>query len=202
MIINNLSQHIFSAPSNITVLRTLNSRVVGISGRETARISNLSIRTVQNVLAHLESLGLVNRTVGGRDHLFTLNRNNRIVDKLIKNIFVFENEFKSEIFSMIKKKLSQLASSLILFGSVARYEEDLTSDFDLCIVYAGNRTMLEIAVSELRDKLYDDYHVTLAPFYIPQTDSKKRAKQNLSPVNDILKEGLLIAGQPIRELIK
>jgi len=115
MIINNLLQHIFSAPSNIIVLRTLNSRVVGISGRETARISKLSIRTVQNALAHLESLGLVNRTIGGRDHLFTLNRNNRIVTKLIKYIFEFEGEFKSEILSLIKKKLSASASSLILF---------------------------------------------------------------------------------------
>ncbi len=202
MIINNLLQHIFSAPSNIIVLRTLNSRVVGISGRETARISKLSIRTVQNALAHLESLGLVNRTIGGRDHLFTLNRNNRIVTKLIKYIFEFEGEFKSEILSLIKKMLSASASSLILFGSVARNEEDYTSDFDLCIVYVKNRTKIEDAVSKLRDKLYDDYKVTLAPFYILETDFKKKAKQNLSPVNNILKDGVLITGKPIRELIK
>jgi predicted nucleotidyltransferase len=202
MIINNSLQHIFSAQSNILVLRTLNSRVIGLSGRETARISKLSIRNVQNVLAHLESLGLVNRTIGGRDHLFTLNRNNRIVTKLIKYIFEFENEFKNEILSLIKKKLSALTSSLILFGSVARNEEDAVSDFDLCIVYAKNKSKIESAVSELRDKLYDDYKVTLAPFYISETEFKKRAKLNLSPVNSILKEGVLLSGKPIRGLIK
>jgi predicted transcriptional regulator len=78
MIINNVLEHIFSSPSNVSVLRTLNSRMVGISGREVARISKLSNRTVQSVLANLESLGLVNRTIGGRDHLLTLNRNNKI----------------------------------------------------------------------------------------------------------------------------
>jgi predicted nucleotidyltransferase len=202
MIINNFLQHIFSAQSNVIVLRTLNSRVVGISGRETARISKLSIRTVQNTLAHLESLGLVNRTIGGRDHLFMLDRNNKIVVKLINYIFDFESKFKSEILTSIKKKLSALASSLILFGSVARGEEDYTSDFDLCIVYVKNKSKVEAAVSELRDKLYDDYKITLAPFFILETDFKKRAKQNLSPVNNILKEGVLIAGKPIRELIK
>jgi predicted nucleotidyltransferase len=202
MIINNLLQHVFSAQSNIIVLRTLNSRVVGISGRETARISKLSIRTVQNTLAHMEFLGLVNRTIGGRDHLFTLNRRNRIVTKLIKYIFEFEGEFKNEIFSLIKKMLSSSASSLILFGSVARREEDYSSDFDLCIVYVKNKSKIENAVSELRDKLYDNYKVTLAPFYILETEFKKRVKQNLSPVNNILKEGVIIAGKPIKELIK
>ncbi|MEW6507228.1 MAG: nucleotidyltransferase domain-containing protein [Bacteroidota bacterium] len=202
MIINNVLQHIFSSPSNVIVLRTLNSRMVGVSGREIARISKLSNRTAQSVLANLESLGVVNRTIGGRDHLFTLNRNNKIVSKLIKYIFEFEDGFGKEIISSIKKKLSPIVSSLILFGSVARKEEEYSSDFDLCIVYILNKTKIENAVSELRDKLYDDYKVTLAPFYITETDFKKRAKKNLSPVNNIIKEGILIAGKPIRELIK
>lgn len=202
MIINNILQHIFSSPSNVIILRTLNSRVVGISGREIARISKLSTRTAQSVLANLESLGLVNRTIGGRDHLFTLNRNNKIVSKLIKYVFEFEDGFGKEIISSIKKKLSPLVSSLILFGSVARKEEEYSSDFDLCIVYNKDKTKIEKAVSELRDKLYDDYKITLAPFYITETDFKKRANKNLSPVNNILKDGILIAGKPIRELIK
>lgn len=202
MIINNILQHIFSAPSNILVLRTLNARVIGISGREIARISKLSNRTAQSVLANLESLGLVKRTVGGRDHLFTLNRKNRIVSQLIKFIFEFEDGFSKEIFSSIKKKLSPLVSSLILFGSVARKEENYASDFDLCIVYTQNKTKIENIVSELRDKLYDDYKVTLAPIYITDADFKKRAQKNLSPINNILKEGILITGKPIRELIK
>lgn len=202
MIINNILQHIFSTPSNIIVLRSLNERVVGISGREIARISGLSNRTVQNSLANLESLGLVDRRVGGRDHLFTLNRKNKIASNLIKYIFEFEEGFSKEIVFSIKKKLSILASSLFLFGSVARKDEDLSSDFDLCIVYTGSKNKIENTVSELRDKLYDDYKVTLAPFYITETDFKIRAKKNLSPVNNIIKDGILLTGKPIRELIR
>jgi predicted nucleotidyltransferase len=176
--------------------------VLGISGREIARISGLSNRAVQNSLANLESLGLVDRIVGGRDHLFTLNRNNKIVSKIIKYIFEFEDGFSKEIIFSIKKKLSTLVSSLILFGSVARKEENYSSDFDLCIVYTNNKNKIENIVSELRDKLFDDYKVTLAPFYITETDFKKRAKKNLSPVNNIIKDGILLAGKPIRELIQ
>lgn len=202
MIINNVLQHIFSTPSNIVVLRVLNYRVVGISGREIARISSLSNRTTQNVLANLESLGLVNRTIGGRDHLFTINRKNKIVTKLIKYIFEFEDEFKKKIFLLIKKKLSKLTTSVILFGSVARGEESFSSDFDLCIVYVNNKTKIESVVSELRHKLYDDYKVTLAPFYIMESNFNRRAKKNLPPVNNILKEGKVLSGKSLRDLIK
>jgi predicted nucleotidyltransferase len=202
MVINNLLQSIFSAPSNIIVLRTLNARVTGITGREIARVSKLSNRTVQNVLVNLESLGLVIRTIGGRDHLFILNRNNRIAKQLINYIFVFEEKFKDEIFLLIKKQLSARVSSLIIFGSVARKEENNNSDFDLCIIYSGQKTKIEKSVSELRDRLYDDYHVILAPFFITEDEFRKKAIKNLPPVSDIIKEGILISGKPMRGLIK
>lgn len=202
MVINNLLQYIFSAPSNISVLRVLNSRVVGITGRETARTAKLSIRTVQNVLAHLEALGIVNRTIGGRDHLFVLNRKNQIVSKLITFLFEFENNFSKEIISLIKKNLGKECSSLILFGSVARRDETLDSDFDLCIVYNKNKFKIDNIVSELRDSLYSNYKITLAPFYILESEFKKRALKNLSPINSILKEGIVISGKSIRELTK
>lgn len=131
-----------------------------------------------------------------------LNRSNKIVATLVKYVFEFEDGFKKEILSQIKKRLSAPTSSLILFGSVARGEEDYSSDLDLCIVYSKNKTGIENIVSELRDKLYDDYKVTLAPFYITEDDFKKRAKKKLSPVNDILNDGFKISGKSIREIIK
>jgi predicted nucleotidyltransferase len=202
MVINYLLQYLFSAPSNIAVLRVLNLRVIGISGRETARLANLSIRTAQNVLAHLESFGVVKRTIGGRDHLFVLNRQNQIVKKLIYFLFEFENNFQKEIISLIKKNLSKDCSSLILFGSVARREETLNSDFDLCIVYNKNRFKIDKIISELRDSLYSSYKITLAPFYMLESEFKKRALKNLSPINNILKEGIVISGKSIHDLTK
>lgn len=200
MIINNILQHLFSASSNVIVLRALNSRVVGITGRETARVSGLSIRTVQNALAHLENLGLVNRTIGGRDHLFNINRNNKIVKNLINYIFEFEKNFKNEIFSLIKTGLAHLTSGIIVYGSVARGEEDYSSDLDICIVYVKNRNKIESSVSVLRDKLYEDYRITLAPYFITEDDFKKRARKKLPPVNNIIKEGILLSGKSIKEL--
>lgn len=202
MIINNILDYVFSAQSNVAVLRTLNSRQVGISGREIARISNISNRTAQIALANLESLGLVNRTIGGRDHLFTLNRNNKIATELIEFVFKFENGFVNEVIALIKSKLSIDGVTLILFGSVSRREEEIRSDFDLCIVYSDNKSTIEKLINELRGKLFEEYNITLAPFYISTTEFKKSVTKNLSPVNNIVKEGVVIYGKPIRDILK
>jgi predicted nucleotidyltransferase len=184
------------------VLRTLNARQVGLSGREIARISNISNRTAQIALANLESLGVVNRAIGGRDHLFTFNRKNKIAAELVEFIYKFENDFVNDVITIIKKKLSIDGVTLILFGSVSRKEEEIASDLDLCIVYSDNKSNIEKLIHDLRGKLFEEYNISLAPFYISKTDFKKSAIKNLSPVNNIVKEGLVISGQPIKEIIK
>jgi predicted nucleotidyltransferase len=194
MIINNILNYIFTNSGNLAVLRVLNERVVGISGRETARLAGVSLRSAQLSLDNLVNLKIVKRQVGGREHLFTLNRESFISEEIITKLFSAEQKFKNSIYKEITKNLNPLAESIILFGSVARKEESLQSDLDLCIVYLKNKNKIEKIVSSLRDELYDKFGVTLAPFYITRSEFKIRAKKNISPVNEIIKEGIVISG--------
>lgn len=202
MLVNRFLENIFSAPSNVSVLRVLNERVVGITGRETARLSNLTHRSALNALTNLENLGVVIRITGGRDHLFTLNRQNYISNQIVRFIFDAEKNLNQSIIVLLKKHLSKLAESIIVYGSVARKEETLASDYDLCVVYSNRKTEIETIVSKLRDKLHEQFNIQLAPLYISKSDLKKRAHKNLSPVNSIIKEGIVISGKSIHELIK
>ncbi len=202
MLVNKFLEKLFSAPSNISVLRVLNERVIGITGRETARLTNLTHRTALKALTNLEELGIVVRITGGRDHIFTLNRQKYISQKIIRLIFEEENNFSLIIISAIKKQLSKLTESLIIYGSVARKEELISSDYDVCIVYSTQLRKIENVVSKLRDQLNELYSIQLAPIYISISEFKKRAHKNLSPVNSIVKEGIVIGGKSIRELIK
>lgn len=201
MLINKYLETLFSAPSNISVLRVLNERAVGITGRETARLTNLTHRSALKALSNLESLGVVKRVTGGRDHLFTLDRTKFITEKVISVIFSAEKEYRSTLFFIIKKQLSKSTVSLIVFGSVTRKDETLKSDLDLCIVYDKNKNELEKAISNLREQIYSEYSIHLAPFYIKETDFRRRAKKKLSPVNNIIEEGIVICGKSIKELI-
>lgn len=200
MIINNLLEGIFNRESNVRILRVLIERVVGISGRETARLSGLSLRSAQIALESLEELKLVKRVVGGREHLFTAARDNFAVQNIIIPLFESEKKFKVNLFNEIKNELSTLTESLIYFGSVARKEDTIKSDLDLCIVYSKSRNKIESIVDELRIEINEKFGVTLAPFLILKSEFRKRAKSSKSPINEILKEGKVISGMSIREL--
>jgi predicted nucleotidyltransferase len=201
MIINRILDHIFINTSNLAVLRVLDERVTGLSGRETARLAGISLRAAQLSLNSLEKLKIVNRHYGGREHIFTLNRNNYIAKEIISNIFSAEESFRNSVFKQIKSKLSKLTDSIILFGSVARQEESADSDLDVCIVYSRGLTKIEESVSSLRDELNDKYGVTLAPFYITKKEFRTRVRKGKSPVDSIIKHGKVLSGLSIKSLI-
>jgi predicted nucleotidyltransferase len=201
MIINRVLGHIFINTSNLAVLRVLNERIVGLSGRETARLAGISLRAAQLSLNNLESLKIVNRHYGGREHIFTLNRNNFIVKDIISEIFSAEESFRISVFKLITARLAKLTYSIILFGSVARQEESTDSDMDICIVYSKRLNEIEKAVSSLRDELNHKFGVTLAPFYITRKEFKTRVRKSKSPVDSIIKEGKVISGLSIKSLI-
>jgi predicted nucleotidyltransferase len=201
MIVNRVLDYIFINTSNLAVLRVLNERVIGLSGRETARLSGISLRAAQLSLSSLENLKIVDRHYGGREHIFTLNRKNFIVNEIISNIFSAEESFHVSVFKKIKSSLIKLTDSIILFGSVAREEETTDSDLDICIIYSRGLRNIEKAVSRLRDELNENFGVTLAPFYITKMEFKTRARKGKSPVDTIISEGNVLSGLTIKSLL-
>lgn len=201
MKIYNVLNSIFSASSAVSLLRELSIRNAGLTGRELARITNLTPQSAHNTLANLEALKIVTRITAGRSHYFTLNRNHYLNKKIIENLYSYEREYINAIFESIKKSLGKWSISLIIFGSVARRDETVESDLDLCIVYKGRKALVEENVSELRNKLYTEYGITLAPFYITEAEFKSRAKSKKPPVNNIIKEGNVIYGKSTNRII-
>jgi predicted nucleotidyltransferase len=194
MIIHNILDGIFSRWSNLAVLRALNKYAVGITGREVSRAAGLSIKNCFNALNDLENLGIISRVRGGRDHLFTLNRDHFIVNKALLPLFEIEKNYFDFVISDIKKKLKSKTLTVYIFGSVARKEEDISSDLDLAIVYETKlqkETATEL-VSELVHLLHKKYFITLSPFLISKNEFIRRLKKNKSPVNAIVREGILL----------
>jgi predicted nucleotidyltransferase len=201
MILHNVLEHIFKNQSNLKVLRVLNSLKVGVSGRETSRLANISLRSVQKSLEELEKLNLVRKQIGGRENLYNLNRENNIVKNIIEMIFKEENKFRESLFLKIKTKIGKLADSIILFGSVALKKETVNSDLDICIVYSKNRRAIENRMNKLRDVLAKEYGVKVAPFYIKKSDFRTKAAKSENPINNIVKEGKVISGTKINQLV-
>jgi predicted nucleotidyltransferase len=203
MVVNKVLDEIFSRWSNVAVLRALNKYAVGISGREVARVAGITVKNCFIALNDLEDIGIVTRIRGGRDHLFSLNREHFLVKQGIIPLLQVESEFAGVIFKEIRKKLKSKCNSVYLFGSVARKEEVAESDMDLCIIYdiTNNKKQLEETVFALQSLIHKKYFVNVAPFYITVNDFIKRAKNDKPPVSEIIKEGKLIFGNPIEKLL-
>lgn len=203
MVVHKPLNEIFSTYSNIVVIRELRHTRNGFSGREIAKRGGLSAPAAINALTHLESLKIINRRVGGRDHLFTLNYSNYFVKKLLIPLLEGESEYYNLIIKELKKLLSKEAVSIILFGSAAREEESIKSDFDICMIYSSlkNKNILEKKVNSCRDELYRIYGLSIAPFYISIREFRKRANSKKPPIDDVMKEGIVLCGKSFRKLL-
>lgn len=203
MVVNRVLDEIFSRWSNVAVLRALNKYAIGISGREVARIAGISAKNCFIALNDLEDLGIVTRVRGGRDHLFSLNRNHFIVIQGIIPLFEIETKFLESILSEVKKKLKGKIVSAYLFGSVARGEDNIQSDLDLCLIYnnQNNKTSIENVFFELSLELQKKYFIQAVPFLITEENFIRRARSNKPPVNEIIKEGKLIFGKSIKAIL-
>ena len=203
MVVNNILDEIFSRWSNVAVLRALNKYAVGISGREVAREAGIAVKNCFAALDDLENIGIVTRIRGGRDHIFSLNRNHFLVQEGVVPFFEIEGKFVEAIFNDIRKKLKNKCHSVYVFGSVARKQEKVGSDLDLCIIYNkdNQRKIIEEAVSEMNAELHKKYFVNAAPFLITVNEFVKRAKSDKPPVNEIINDGILVLGNSITKLL-
>ena len=66
---------------------------------------------------------------------------------------------------------------------------------------AISKRKLEELISDLRMELFKIYGVSFAPFYISKKDFTNRARLKKAPIIDIIKEGKIISGKSLRELI-
>lgn len=201
MVIHRVLDEIFRSWSHVAVFRTLIDTNTGCTGNEAARNAGMHPRSALKALTALEELGIVNRQRGGRDHLFTLNREHFLVKDILLPLYQTENMFpgviKREIASILKKHVI----SAIIFGSVARKEEKPLSDLDLCCIVNSVKekdNVRELLNSKLK-LMNVRYGVKLAPVFFTITEFKK--KSNTQLMKEIVEQGIVITGKNPKALI-
>jgi predicted nucleotidyltransferase len=204
MVFHRVLDVVFSTWSHIAVLRVLQDSAVGMTGREIARLAGMNHRSCLKALTTLEGIAVVNRQMGGRDHLFSLNREHLLVAEGILPLLKLERHFLDELSHHLKKKMGRTAQSMILFGSVARKLETTYSDLDVCFVVRNGQekeTVLE-GVNGVSQTIRQRFGASLSPFVITASEFRRRAKLKKPPVDNILKDGVVIAGKSVRELLR
>ncbi len=203
MIFHKVLNHVFSSYTNVSVLRVLVFSKSGMTGREVARNSGMTPKSALKALTDLENLSIVKRSIGGRDHIFTLNRKHYLVSKGIIPLLKVEMNYLPDVLNLIKKELAQYTLGIFLFGSVARKEEDIDSDLDICFVVKNKtaKRTVEKKKTELFNVIDEKYGASLGAIIFTLDEFKKRGLKGQAPVYDIISDGILVSGKPIKLLL-
>jgi predicted nucleotidyltransferase len=201
MVIHRVFDEVFRNGSNVSVLRSLLDTSTGFSGNEVARVSGIHPRTAFKALTLLEELGIVRRQRGGRDHIFSLNREHFLFGEAIVKIFQVESDFREEIIKTLASILKRHVYSALIFGSAARREEKPLSDLDVCCII--NLPTERLFVSDLLNKkspmLYKKFGIRVASIFFSKKQFMKKRKSKL--IQSIAKEGILITGKHPKGLL-
>lgn len=194
---------VFSTWSHISTLRILMDASRPLSGREIARLSHMNHRSCLNALTRLEHIGFVNRNRGGRDHLFTVNRENRIWHEGILPMLEIERQHLGRLAKRLRKELSMYVESAILYGNSVMKREAHDTTVDLCLVINNRMTEKEIRshLNIITPIVWKRYGAKLQAIIFTEPDFVRRAKRDQVSIQTILKEGHVISGKTFRELM-
>lgn len=204
----NMSE-IIDSPSKLAILRVFASREgLKATGREIAKLSGYSVPSTHESLKDLHSRNILNLEVIGRQHIYTLNEDDRIVKKIIRPLFEAEGGVKNEIQDFLVKELKkagikQTIISLILYGSVEKDEAGKKSDVDIAVVVdkaADVKRVTNIFVSTIMGKFKSYFGVQLDPYIKSAADFRNRLKRNLSPVSTLMKSYTVLYGKEPLEI--
>lgn len=196
---------ILNNDTKVKILRLFISRTEGYhaSGREVARLIEVTAPTAHTVLKELYGYHILNYEISGRNHLYSLNRQNRIVKDMLLPIFIKEDAVKKDIYTFIKdaikrKKISKNIVSVLLYGSQQIEKADEASDVDIAVVVHNKKDLKiieDLFIEDITSSFHNYFGTTLDVYIKTKADFIKRRKNNLSPVSTLMKSYSVIYGK-------
>lgn len=204
MVLHRAFDEVFRSWSHVAVLRVLVDTTTGFSGNETARMSGMTAKAALKALTTLENLGIVHRRRGGREHLFTLNREHSLVKDIILKLYHTERQFPEFVYEAVGMILKSNVLSAIVFGSVVRQQETAASDLDVCCIVRSEqqkeavREVLNNSAGELHSK----FNIKVAPIVFTVEEFRKRAQSKNPLVQGIIEQGRLLTGKQPKAILR
>jgi hypothetical protein len=194
---------VFSTWSHISTLRILMDATRPLSGREIARLSHMNHRSCLQALTRLEHIGFVNRNRGGRDHLFTVNREHRLWAEGILPMLEIERRHLGRLAKRLRKEVSYYVESAILFGNSVMKRDAHDTTVDLCLIINDRMTEHEIRthLKLITPLVWKRYGAKLQAVVLSESDFVRRVKRGQAFIQTIVKEGQVISGKTVRELL-
>jgi len=197
-------EDIIDSPSKLAILRIFASRRgLKATGRQIAKLVGYSAPSTHESLKNLHERNILKLDIIGKQHIYALNEEDRIVQKIIRPMFTAESNFKNEIRDFLldefkKNKIKTKIASLILYGSVQTEKANKGSDVDVAVVVfraVDIRPVEVVFLSEIipRFKIY--FGVQIDPYIKSVYEFKQRLKKNKPPVSTLMQSYSVLYGK-------
>ncbi|MBN1872079.1 MAG: nucleotidyltransferase domain-containing protein [Candidatus Omnitrophica bacterium] len=202
-------EEIIDSPSKVAILRLFTARKnFKATGRQIAKLIGYSAPSTHDSLKDLHSRNILNLDIIGKQHIYALNDDDRIVQKIICPMFAAESNVKNEIRDFLLKefkrtKIRTKIISLILYGSMQTETAQKGSDIDIAVVVpkaADLRSVENVFLSEIAPKFKAYFSVQMDAYIKSAAEFKERLKKNQPPVSTLMKSYSVLYGKEPLEI--
>jgi len=202
-------EEIVDSPSKLAILRVFTSRKgLKTTGRQIAKLIGYSAPSTHDSLKDLYGRNILKLDIIGKQHIYTLNEGDRIVQKIIRPMFAAENNIRNEIRDFLLRefkgtKIRAKIASLILYGSMQAGTDKRGSDIDIAIVVsraADVRLVENTVLSEIAPQFKTYFGVQIDPYIKSAAEFKERLRKNQPPVSTLMKSYSVLYGKEPLEI--
>jgi predicted nucleotidyltransferase len=160
-----LLEQVLGAKSKVASLRVLINSKIGFSGSSVAKRAEMGLLAIQNALADLEGLGLVEVERGSVEHRYRLNFKHHLVVHGLRALFEAERGMVKALARELRPLLEGHVVSAGLFGSFAHGRAKPGSDIDLLVIVETlkERERMSALLSDELPKLAEQYGLPIQP---------------------------------------
>lgn len=195
--------YLFGKKSKLKILRFFSLYKKEGNVREVSKKVDITVPNTSRILKELEYEGVLVSKKIGRSVLYALNPKHYLVKMIILPLFRKESRIRKALVKYLKSKLNFSIESIVLFGSVSKGEEEPTSDVDLLFIVSDKTipAKLEEKIFVINNQIISEFGNAVSPMVIKKSVFLKRLKKGDKLINNILKEGEVIEGKMISDIL-
>ena len=195
--------HILGQLSKIKILRFLIKSGVSMNGREIGKAVGLSHVRCHTILKELSEQGIVSLRRIGRSTVYEIQEDHIVVKDWLEPLFRKEELLVQNLAQVVIDYLTTKPLSIILFGSIAKNQDQAGSDIDLLLIMPGSADLKRCneAIMKSEEQVTKLYGNHLSPLFIKHSAFIKKLKKGDPFFQEVLKYGHSIYGLTFTELL-
>lgn len=205
MAIEKALDNILNSNSKVRIIRLFISKREDFiaTGREIARLTDISAPAAHAALKDLYNQDVLSRKVIGKQHLYNLNINNRTVKSILVPAFKKELSVKQDMINFLKneiktQKLTDKIVSILFYGSLQKKTATETSDVDIAIItgdQADKDQVEKLFLEDISSRFHQYFGAHLDTYIKTQDEFLKRLRRKQPPISTLIKSYTLVFGK-------